>query len=193
MKSTITIKGLKIKGVSVEEIKIEEDCSATEINKVVNSFIDKACEIVLDMSTIKEIDKEFTEESKEETDPVKIKEAENENNSKEEIEQQSSVNEPMVGQCPHPSAKESLEKEVKIDSLVLDNLQRKYFERFNNELKNGEELKVDDYLDVIINLVGIKYDYIYECSKSFNELENDYLFRFMNKKIDEVEDKWISK
>ena len=144
--------------------------TVSELNKILNNI----CDIVKNNINVKET------------------KAENENNSKEEIEQQSSVNEPMVGQCPHPSAKESLEKEVKIDSLVLDNLQRKYFERFNNELKNGEELKVD-YLDVIINLVGIKYDYIYECSKSFNELENDYLFRFMNKKIDEVEDKWISK
>lgn len=171
MKQEITIKGIKFNGIEIEEVKICEDFSVSELNKILNNI----CDIVKNNINVKET------------------KAENENNSKEEIEQQSSVNEPMVGQCPHPSAKESLEKEVKIDSLVLDNLQRKYFERFNNELKNGEELKVDDYLDVIINLVGIKYDYIYECSKSFNELENDYLFRFMNKKIDEVEDKWISK
>ena len=170
MKQEITIKGIKFNGIEIEEVKICEDFSVSELNKILNNI----CDIVKNNINVKET------------------KAENENNSKEEIEQQSSVNEPMVGQCPHPSAKESLEKEVKIDSLVLDNLQRKYFERFNNELKNGEELKVD-YLDVIINLVGIKYDYIYECSKSFNELENDYLFRFMNKKIDEVEDKWISK
>lgn len=49
-----------------------------------------------------------------------------------EIEQQSSVDEPigepidgpisepMVGQCPHPSAKESLEKEVKIEAEEVD-------------------------------------------------------------------------
>lgn len=171
MKQEITIKGIKFNGIEIEEVKICEDFSVSELNKILNNI----CDIVKNNINVKET------------------KAENENNSKEEIEQQSSVNEPMVGQCPHPSAKESLEKEVKIDSLVLDNLQRKYFERFNNELKNGEELKADDYLDVIINLVGIKYDYIYECSKSFNELENDYLFRFMNKKIDEVEDKWISK
>ena len=170
MKQEITIKGIKFNGIEIEEVKICEDFSVSELNKILNNI----CDIVKNNINVKET------------------KAENENNSKEEIEQQSSVNEPMVGQCPHPSAKESLEKEVKIDSLVLDALQRKYFERVNNELKNGEELKVD-YLDVIINLVGIKYDYIYECSKSFNELENDYLFRFMNKKIDEVEDKWISK
>ena len=37
-----------------------------------------------------------------------------------EIRQQSSVDEPMVGQCPHPSAKESLEKEVKIEAEEVD-------------------------------------------------------------------------
>ena len=36
-----------------------------------------------------------------------------------EIRQQSSVDEPMVGQCPHPSAEESLEKEVKIDVNII--------------------------------------------------------------------------
>ena len=37
-----------------------------------------------------------------------------------EVRQQSSVDEPMVGQCPHPSAEESLEKEVKIEAEELD-------------------------------------------------------------------------
>ena len=37
-----------------------------------------------------------------------------------EIRQQSSVDEPMVGQCPHPSAEESLEKEVKIEAEEVD-------------------------------------------------------------------------
>lgn len=37
-----------------------------------------------------------------------------------EVRQQSSVDEPMVGQCPHPSAKESLEKEVKIEAEEVD-------------------------------------------------------------------------
>ena len=37
-----------------------------------------------------------------------------------EIRQQSNVEEPMVGQCPHPSAKESLEKEVKIEAEEVD-------------------------------------------------------------------------
>lgn len=171
MKQEITIKGIKFNGIEIEEVKICEDFSVSELNKILNNI----CDIVKNNINVKET------------------KAENENNSKEEIEQQSSVNEPMVGQCPHPSAKESLEKEVKIDSysLVLNALQRKYFERVNNELKNGEELKVD-YLDLIINLVGIKYDYIYECpNSSLKDLENDYLLQFINQKIDEIEDKWM--
>lgn len=171
MKQEITIKGIKFNGIEIEEVKICEDFSVSELNKILNNI----CDIVKNNINVKET------------------KAENENNSKEEIEQQSSVNEPMVGQCPHPSAKESLEKEVKIDSysLVLNALQRKYFERVNNELKNGEELKVD-YLDLIINLVGIKYDYIYESpSNSLKDLENDYLLQFINQKIDEIEDKWM--
>ena len=169
MKQEITIKGIKFNGIEIEEVKICEDFSVSELNKILNNI----CDIVKNNINVKET------------------KAENENNSKEEIEQQSSVNEPMVGQCPHPSAKESLEKEVKIDSLVLDALQRKYFERVNNELKNGEELKVD-YLDLIINLVGIKYDYIYESpTNSLKDLENDYLLQFINQKIDEIEDKWM--
>ena len=37
-----------------------------------------------------------------------------------EVRQQSGVDEPMVGQCPHPSAEESLEKEVKIEAEEVD-------------------------------------------------------------------------
>lgn len=37
-----------------------------------------------------------------------------------EVRQQSSVDEPMVGQCPHPNAEESLEKEVKIEAEEVD-------------------------------------------------------------------------
>ena len=67
--------------------------------------------------------------AKEQAEPIEnaptLKEVEAEieqhiNKVETEIRQQSNVEEPMVGQCPHPSAEESLEKEVKIEAEEVD-------------------------------------------------------------------------